>query len=68
MELIGTALWQQMIAVVLFWLAINILFLISGNTFSYGADAINDIKQFFSRRNIAPKILKDLAELKQGLK
>ena len=68
MELIGTALWQQMIVVALFWLAINILFLISGNTFSYGADAINDIKQFFSRRIIAPLILKDLVELKQVLK
>lgn len=68
LEIIGTAMWQQAISVVLFWIAINIAFLISGNTFSYGADAINDIKQFFSRRIITPKIVKDLAELKQALK
>ena len=68
MEIIGIAFWQKAVVVVLLWIIIHIMFLISANTFSYGADAINDIKQCVARRIITPQISEDLAKLKQALK
>jgi len=68
LEILGVAFWQKAATVVLLWIMIHIIFLISANTFSYGADAINDIKQFIARRKITPIISEDLAKLKQALK
>ena len=68
LDYLGTQLWQQMLTGILVWLSSIILFWISANTFSLGADAINDIKSFFNRRKLNSTISQDLLKLVKVLK
>ncbi|CAI8174160.1 MAG: Uncharacterised protein [Methanobacteriota archaeon] len=68
LDYLGTQLWQQILTGILVWLSSIILFWVSANTFSLGADAINDIKSFFSRRKLNSTINQDLLKLAKVLK
>ena len=68
LDYLGTQLWQQILTGILVWLSSIILFWVSANTFSLGADAINDIKSFFSRRKLNSTINQDLLKLVKVLK